>query len=242
MADRLRGTEEGQVFVWGLALTAAFVTELVLLLVLAPAWGRPIATAVPIDMFSGKEAALPVALAGGAPWYLVAQVSTLQHIALGTVAFPVFLFLLHRYQDRDNLLMRRLRRIERAADHHKAFVTKWGPVGVFLFMMVPFLVNGPLVGGILGRLAGIGTKYLILPVVAASLISSLLWARGYDFALGFVEGVDPRLPAVMAVSIIVLAVGLALFDEYRERKKERAIAEAAEEAARDASREPPSQS
>ena len=228
-------------FLWGLGLTVALVTELVLLLVLVPGWGKAIAAAVPIDMFSGKEAALPVALQGGAPWWLVAQVSALQHVALGTLAFPIFLFLLHRYKDRDNLVMRRLRRIEKAAEGHRAFVTKWGPIGVFLFMMVPFLVNGPLVGAILGRIAGIRTKYLILPVVGASLLSSMLWARGYSFAFSFAEGIDPKLPVIMAVSIIALAVGFALVDEYRTRKQERAssgvIAEAAEEAARDASRD-----
>jgi uncharacterized membrane protein len=225
-AQRVRGTWEAKLFVAGLVLTLALAVELATLVVLVPDWGLPLLQAVPADALSGKEGALLFSISGGAPWWLAAQVSALQHLALGTLVFPLFLFLLHRYHGRDSLVMRRIRRIEAAAERRRAFVTKWGPVGLFLFMMVPFLVNGPLVGAILGRLAGIPTPYLILPVVGATLVSSYLWAASYAGLVHVFETIDPVLPKIMSGAVIGLLVAWALVDEWRDRRRERKEREA----------------
>lgn len=224
--QRMRGTEEGEVFLGGIALTALLVIEVVLLLVFAPAYGRAIVSSMPVDAVSGKEASLPIAISGGAPWWLAAQVSALQHVALGALVFPLFLFVLHRYHDRDSLVMRRLRRIEAAAERHRAFVTRWGPLGVFLFMLVPFLVNGPLVGAVLGRVSGISSRYLAIPVVAATLVSTAAWAGGYHGIFSAADDVDPTLPRIIAFAVVGFAVTFALVDEYRQRRKEKAEAAA----------------
>lgn len=234
-----KGTIEAAIFLAGVAMTAALIAELCLFLAFAPEIGRPLLAAQVVDAFTGKEAGIPVAQAGGVPWWLVAQVSSLQHLATASLVFPLFLHLLHRHHDSANFFMRRLRRIEAAAEGHKAFVRRWGPLGVFLFMLVPFLVNGPLVGAILGRLVGIRTRFLILPVIAATVLSSLVWAYSFHTLNRFVERVDPRLPYVLAGVVVLLVVGLFVLDEVKHRRlhhpppgKQDAQKDAAEDAPR----------
>jgi uncharacterized membrane protein len=218
--ERWRGTAEARIFVAGLWLVAILLAEIGLLVFLSPHVAGAVASGVLIENFAGREAGIPVALSGGAPPWLVVQVSTTQDIAVVALAFPLFLYLLHRWHARDNYLMRHLRRIEHAAHRHRRFVTRWGPLGIFLFMMVPFLVNGPLSGAVLGRIAGIPTKYLLLPVVAATALSAFLWTYFFDSLFSIANHFDPRIAPVLTAGIVILLFGsLIVTDLLRERAR-----------------------
>lgn len=196
---------------------------LVMELTLLSAWRfdmtRSIAAGVVIEIFSGREAGIPVALQGGAPPWLVAQVSFTQDVAAAAIAYPLFLWALHHYHDRDNFFMRRLRRIESAAARHEAYVHRWGPVAVFGFMLVPFAINGPLAGGILGRLAGIPTHYLYLPVIGATAVAALSWTYAYDTLFRVVDDVDGRIAPLATVAILALVVGFMVLSEWTEQRR-----------------------
>jgi uncharacterized membrane protein len=211
---------EIRIIVVGCVLLAAVLVELALATYIWPEAGQALWRGLVVEMFSGREAGIPLSLEGGAPPWVVAQVSAAQDIGVVCLAYPAFLWALHRYRDRDNFIMRRLRRLQAHAVKHRKFVHRWGPFGVFLFMLVPFLINGPLLGAAVGRVAGIATKWLILPVVAATVIAALAWTYAYDLVFSLIEGLDPRIPPVLTLAIVGSLVAWGIVGEVLDARKD----------------------
>lgn len=210
---------------WFLAavLYGVVVAELVLVWLWNPEWGRAELASFIAETFTGREGGIPIATAADVPPFVIFAVSVTQDIAAFFLVFPIFLWLMHRHEGADNFLMRRVRRIEAAAERHRAYADRWGPLGIFLFMLIPFLVNGPVVGGALGRLAGIPTRRLLVPVVAATIVAAGVWVFFFDQTLGRLQSVDARIGYVVAGLILaglVTAGGIGLaLDERRVRQR-----------------------
>ncbi|MEK6985010.1 MAG: small multi-drug export protein [Candidatus Thermoplasmatota archaeon] len=178
-----------------------------------------LARGLAVELVLGREPALPIALGGGAPPWLVAQLSATQDIAIGALAFPLFLYALARYRDAPNFVMRKLRDLEAEARKHEAFARRWGPLGLFAFMLVPFLVNGPLVGAAVGRLAGIPTRHLILPVVGSVLVASFAWTYFYNRLFALTGNLHPLLAPAITIGLVAIFLGLALLNLGKKARK-----------------------
>lgn len=205
----------------GALMLNVMALELILLAVVWEEAAVGMWRAVGVEMIAGREAAIPIALASGAPRWLVAQVSATQDIGVFLLAYPLFLRLMGRKPKRRGWLRTRLDRIQEDADQHRGFVHRWGGFGIFLFMLVPFLVNGPLVGAIAGRLAGLRTTDILLPVVASTTINAVAWTYFYDAVLGLAGDVHPALPYVLTFIVVGGVLGSLLLKETLEMRKAR---------------------
>lgn len=217
---RSRGLER-MVLLAGAVLLGGLLAELIFLTVAFPAQGSALWRMLAVEVVAGREAAIPVALRSDVPRWIVAQVSTTQDIGVVCFAYPLFLRLMHRFQDRRNWFFDRMRRIQSDADAHRGFVHRWGGLGVFLFMLVPFLVNGPLVGAIAGRLTGLRTMDLVLPVLASTCISALAWTYFYDEVFKLAGDLHPLLPPILTAVVVGLVLGGLLLRETLEMRRSR---------------------
>lgn len=184
-----------------------------------PEQGRALLAGIAAELLSGREGGVPVGLAAGAHALFVWQGSFLQDLGTAFTGYPVFLYFLHKYHDKDWYLMRKLRRMEVAAQDHQSYVTRWGPLGIGAFMFVPFLVNGPFVGLVLGRITGIPTKKLLPVVVAATIITAGLWTFAFDAMIQFAGKFDTRIGygiAALAVSVVLVLGVIDFLREHRE--------------------------
>jgi len=214
---RLTGLEKS-LFVFGAAVAAGLVTQAVLLGALFGwdlFWG--LVRGFSTELFLGREGGIPTYLAWGVPPLLVFQFSFAQDVAAGFLVYPFFLHALHKHHNADNVLMRRLRRIEAAAARHRNLVDRWGAVGVFLFMLAPFLVNGPLVGLMVGRVAAIRTRYLVAPVVLATGVAAAAWTFAYGRMLALAERFDPGFGKWIAVAVALILAALMVWESIQDR-------------------------
>lgn len=217
---RSRGLEQS-LLISGAVLLNVIAVELALLGLVSPPMGLAMWRAVGVEMLLGREAAIPIALHSGAPRWLVAQVSATQDIGVFLLAFPLFLRLLARPVKKKGWLRKRLEKVQQDAEEHRGVVHRLGGFGVFLFMLVPFLVNGPLVGGIAGRLAGLRTQDILLPVVASTTIGAFAWTYFYDAVLDLASGVHPALPYVLTFVIVGGLIGTLVIKETLEMRRDR---------------------
>lgn len=215
---RSRGLEQ-TLLVAGAVLLNVMAIELALLGLVSSELGLGMWRAVGIELLAGREAAIPVALQSGAPRWLIAQVSATQDIGVFCLAYPLFLRLIARPVKRKGWLRQRLERLQDDADRHRGVVHRLGGFGVFLFMLVPFLVNGPLVGGVAGRLAGLRTADVLLPVVASTCIAAVAWTYFYDAVLGVAGDVHPLLPYVLTFVIVGGILGSLLLKETLQMRR-----------------------
>jgi uncharacterized membrane protein len=209
----------------GLVLLGSLVVQTLLIGVVDPHLARVLAGAAVTEAFAGREGGIPVGLAQGAPRILVFQYSAMQDLGTAFLVYPLFLRLIHRTGGEDGFFVGRIRRIEAAAERHEQYVRRWGPLGVFLFMLLPFLVNGPLVGLLAGRIAGIRTRHLLLPVIGATVVGAGAWTFFYDRMLGLARGLHPSLPrwvAAATVGVIVLLGVANLVRGWRTHRRKSA--------------------
>lgn len=176
------------------------------------------AAGIGAELASGREGGIPVGLAAGAHPIMVWLGSFLQDLGTAFIGFPMFLWFIHKYHEKDWYLMRKLRRMEAKASSHQAFVDRWGPIGIGAFMMVPFLVNGPFVGLILGRISGIPTQKLLPVVVASTILTAALWTFFFDAMLNLVARVDSRLGLWFALGALGVVLLLGAIDFAKEHK------------------------
>jgi uncharacterized membrane protein len=205
----------------GAVLINVIALELILLAVVWEDAAVAMWRAVGVEMVAGREAAIPIALQSGVPRWLVAQVSATQDIGVFLLAYPLVLRVLGRKTRRKGWLRTRLDRIQEDADKHRGLVHRWGGFGIFVFMLVPFLVNGPLVGAIAGRLAGLRTTDILLPVVASTCIAAVAWTYFYDAVLALAGDVHPALPYVLTAIVVGGVLGSLLLRETLELRRER---------------------
>lgn len=218
VVDGRRDSFNPRVFVTaGVVLVVLLLVELGLTFVFHPAAARGLAAGIALEFVTGRETAFPVALAAGAPPILVGLASILQNLAMALLVLPLITRLIRLWRTREHFLARRLRRLEETAARHQAFVLRWGPAGLFAFMLVPLLPNGALVAAVLARLCGIPARHVVMPIVAATTILAFAWAFALDALLALTGRIDDRLPLAIAVVLAAAVLALSLVDEFRQR-------------------------
>lgn len=198
----------------GFVLAVAALAQPIVAWSLDARWGAGMAAMMVAELVTGREAAFLLALQAGVPPAWVAATSILQNLALAVLLVPAV--------DGGWRLMGRTRwgsqlaaRLHAASERHRE--RAWSAVGIFLFMLVPFLANGAVVAGLVGRWAGVSWRSLAAAVVAGVVVTSLAWAYAYHGLRGVLEGVHPGLAAVPAIVALVVVVFVAVRAVVRAR-------------------------
>jgi uncharacterized membrane protein len=203
----------------GIGLAAVLAAFLAGLLATGSPQFLPVSLAVAALFYAGKEGGIPLGISLDGSPVLVGTSLFLADVALTLILFPVVLAGMHGLERRRGFLGRILRSARRRAERHRRLVDRYGVAGLFLFLLVPFAFNGPLVGAILGRLAGISAAQSLLTILAAIGTTTLAWTSLY--AYGFSElGLDPRLPILISLSIAGIVVGTSVWGAWRERHED----------------------
>lgn len=206
----------------GGALLVTLTVEIVVMTLLDPALARAAITGIAVEVFTGREGGIPIALQGGVPPLLVWQLSVTQDLMAVAITFPLIAYTLERYHDSTRWPMRILHRMERAALRHHDAIRKWGPVGVFVFMVLPFMVNGPLVATTAGFLTHMPGKRLAAAVVGGTMVAAAGWVWFFEFTLGFLRSIGgPLAPLWFTAAILTLIVGGWAVGQVREFRRER---------------------
>lgn len=211
-------TPSGLGFHSGPLLALVALLQLALALVMNPRWGTGLGAMMAAEPVTGREAAVPLALAQGVPPWWIAAASITQNLALAALIVPGAMAAVEATEKGTGAMARFLRRTHAAADksRHRAS-SAWG---LFAFMLIPFLANGPSIAGLLGRLIGVDARRLITAVVAAVIITATAWAYLYASLAVVLESIDPRLariPSLLAILGTTIAVARLLWVWRREQ-------------------------
>lgn len=187
-----------------------------------------IAATLGTEVFPGKEAAvfLGIVTLGLHP-LIVFGVVFLQDLITTSWVYPLFYVFRKKQRGKQNFFGYFFGKMERDAQKHQAFIEKWGGWGIFLFMLIPFAVNGPLIGAIIGKLAGVRTRYILPAVVGSTAVSTgywvTLWYFFQDETRHFVDNYGGPYIAVGIVVLFVLFILKTVLDFVRDVRHFRAI-------------------
>jgi uncharacterized membrane protein len=144
---------------------------------------------------AGKETVIPVGIALGIPWWVIALAIAMVDIETGlfmalnldlVYRIPLVGGPLARFTDTTKQFLE---------DHH--WVANLSVLGIILMVMVPFLGSGGVRGSIAGKLLGLEGYMVFLAVLTGALLGCFLIALGSDAIIGYLctSGLIPDLLA-----------------------------------------------
>lgn len=165
---------------------------------------------------AGKESVIPLGIAMGIPWYVIASTT-----AMMDVAAALFMVLNFDLALKIPFLGKW---IELFMEKGSAFFLKYrwleglSILGLMIFVMIPFQGSGGIGGTILGRMMGLPRLQLFIGIAAGAFLGSYLIAIGFEFATS-VLAVNPVFLA-LAIVAVVLVVSAANYLLKRKKNNE----------------------
>lgn len=226
----------GITFMIGVLLFVGLAAGLAAIFFVDSRTGANIWAVIVTEVFAGREVAIPIGLGLGVPVAIVWGVTAVQDLITTSWLYPLFYLFRKRNLDKENFAGYFFARLEKTAEKHRPFVERWGAIGLFVFMLIPFAVNGPLIGAILGKLAGIRTRYILPTVVMATFTAVSLWTGLYVLARPSIEAFEGRFGGhwiqLLIVGILLVVLLQMAWSFHRDARHYRRIRARREELAR----------
>lgn len=169
-------------------------------------------------VYAGKEAGIPVGMAAGANAAVMGVFVLLTDTAATCFIYPPLHHAIRTLLPKQNWIGAYLRHVHERATTSRALVARYGTWGLFLFMLVPFAINGPLFGAILGRVMGLRARQIVPTLIAAIAVTTLAWTAIYGFSFPVVEAINPTLPKLITGAILVGVVGHGIWSMVQIRR------------------------
>jgi uncharacterized membrane protein len=212
----------------GLGLAFAVVIALDLIRRRDPQQARAILAGLGALFYAGKEAGLPTGISAGAPALRMGLFVFVADVAFTFLVYPPVHYFLEPGRTHTRVYDWIFGPLHAHADRHREFVQRYGRIGLFLIMLVPFAFNGPLLGAILGRIVGMRARHILPTLVLAIGFTTVFWTVVYALGLEYLAQVHPGLPQVVAGTVLAIltALGVLSYLRYQIGRRREALKEA----------------
>lgn len=173
-----------------------------------------------LNLVIGRAAGMSFGYASGFGHAQVIPLNMLVESIQVLVVFPLFA-LSWRQMIRVPRLQPWLTRMQRAAELHGGTVRKFGIVGVFVFVFVPFWMTGPVVGSIIGFLIGLRPWVNVSVVLASTYVAIGVWALLLNELSAWAGTVNRFAPYALFLAIVLIAAAMHLLGRHRDRPARR---------------------
>jgi len=195
-------TTEGHFLLLG--VTIAFLGLIVM--GAAAIWSLPtsrmIGTLTFTNIIVGRIISMSVGYASGYGHAIVIAVNMWVETVLVLLFYPVFVFSIRKLVEFPRL-KRFLERTQAAAERHHNKVRRYGIIGLFIFVWVPFWMTGPIVGSAIGYLIGFPAWLTLLVVLAGTYTAMATWAYVLFDIYSHASSFGPWAP-ILIIGLIIL--------------------------------------
>jgi uncharacterized membrane protein len=169
-----------------------------------PEWTLVFAAMTGLNLLIGRAAGMSFGYANGLDHAVVICSNVLVETIQVLVLYPLFVLSWKNLVD-----VRRLRRVlvemRRSAEASRPRVARFGMVGLFVFVFLPFWMTGPVVGSIIGFLLGLKPRQNLAIVLAATYAAIGVWALLFE-QLNELLTTYGRYAAFVSVLVLAAAV------------------------------------
>jgi uncharacterized membrane protein len=201
----LLASPEGRILITGVVAAAIYWVWLFVELATSPKEGQLLVTMTVIDIFAGRAAAMAFGFAAGFDKGLVIFVCTAIETVLVLLVYPLFVLAFQNL-----LVIKWLNKAfiatRAAAEKQKDRVERYGFIGLFVFVWIPFWMTGPVVGCVIGYLIGMKTWVNMVAVIAGTCIAITCWALFLQEIYESVAAHSPWAATALMLSLIVVIV------------------------------------
>ena len=136
---------------------------------------RTLSSAAIVHMMGGRALGIAACLSADIPLFYTILYNFFLEIVIVLIAYG-FLVLIMRNVIQPKLFRSAVRQAELTAQGQKTAIKKYGGIGLFLFVMFPFFMTGPVIGAIIGYLLNYKAINNFLIVFSGTLSSIIIYA------------------------------------------------------------------
>lgn len=167
----------------------------------------------------GKEASIPLGLSLGGNPVLIATGLILLDSASILILEPFVHTTLQKLSLRPNFLGRTIQRIEKRAAAKHVLVEKYGAPGLYLFLLIPFAFNFPLVGAVIGRMVGLRRWKTMAAILAAITTTGVAWTVLISYGFSQIANINPYVPVAMSVIMTLAVLTAGAIAGWKEKRQ-----------------------
>jgi len=195
-------------------LMLAFLTCLYLLylLVTDPRLYRVLSSAAILHLMGGRALGIAACLSAGISITFTILYNFLLEVIIVLIAYGIVVLVM-RNIIQPKLFRSTVRQAEFAAQDQKTNIKKYGTIGLFFFVMLPFFMTGPVVGSIIGYLLHYKAINNFLIVFSGTLTSIVLYSLVGNNILTYIDQYV-RIDLVKKWGAIIVGIFIVVFLIY----------------------------
>jgi uncharacterized membrane protein len=208
---------EAHVLIAGVALTVSYLLWLGLKVITAPTELPALLTMTLSTAVAGRAAGILFGYSAHLSTPTILLVSAVAETAVVLIFYPLFVFSCQHL-----LVIKRLQKVFdhvlKLAETHRSLIRRYGPIGVFAFVLFPFWATGPVVGCVIGFLMRMPAWLNMATVLSATYVAIALWTLLLRRVNDHVSAYHPAAASVLVVIVIVFAIaGHATYQAVRKK-------------------------
>ncbi len=172
----------------------AFFRDLVL--------GRTLLGAFVAHTVGGRAAGVGLCIAFDVNIYLTILYNMFLEVLIVCFSFSLFLFSFNNQYFKLGFLQKAIKNSERNARKYETVISRYGWIGIFLFVMIPLPVTGPVVGSFIAYFLCMNLGKNFLTVFSGTFVAIVLWSVFFEFLSDHIT----KIQGVFAVIAIVVMV------------------------------------
>lgn len=210
----LRHDNEARILAVGLGLALMLLIALGVSWLFEPEWTLRFAAMTGLNLVIGRAAGMSFGYANGLDHAVVIASNALVETIQVLVVYSLFVLSCRNLVDLQGL-QQFLLRVRRSAEANENRVARYGMLGLFAFVFLPFWMTGPVVGSVIGFLIGLKTRQNLLTVLGATYVAIGIWALAFE-QLNELLATSGRY-AVFATVLVFAVVAIAIRRLGRDR-------------------------
>lgn len=210
-------TFEGSILLAGSSIALVSVVGLLVGTVLAPEKTQIITGMTASHLVFGRAAGMTFGYTLGLGHDLVVPINILIETVLVMIFYPLFVFSWRRVVVFPSLKTF-MDRSQAAAEAHQGKIRRYGIIGLFVFVWLPFWMTGPLVGCIIGFFLGLRGWVNLGIVLTGTYVAILGYALLLKDLHDRAAAVGPYATFVLLGAIILVVIGAHLLGRRNQKK------------------------
>lgn len=222
---------EVKILLIGFGLTALNGFYFFYLLFTDPDLYNTLTSTVIMHIMGGRAMGIFTCLSGGIPIFYTILYNIFLEVIIVLIAYGIFVLVM-RNIIQPKLFKSAVREAELTAQTQKTKIKKYGAIGLFLFVMFPFFMTGPVIGVIIGYLLNYKAIYNFLIVFSGTLTSIIIYTflgiNAINFINKYVQVDVLKKWAWIVIGILIVvfliyhfkSVKTFLYDEEEEEDEE----------------------
>ncbi len=177
---------EVKILLLGLALTALTGIYFLYLLFTDPGLYKVLSSTAIIHIMGGRALGIVTCLSAGISLFYTILYNFFLEVVIVLIAYGIVVLVM-RNIIQPKLFDSAVRQAELAAQRQKTKIKKYGSIGLFLFVMFPFFMTGPVIGAIIGYLLNYRAINNFLIVFSGTLASIMIYALIGNNVINFIN-------------------------------------------------------